>query len=483
MGLSFVCWLAPAVCAAALTGCDLAPKYHVPVVSIPVSYKEASRWTEAVPADAMPRRGWWRMFGDPTLDGLEAQIDSGNPDLAAYRANFQQARAIAAEAYAGVYPTLGVGGHITTNRQSNRRPLRGANQPNQYLDNAVDVQANYEIDLWDRVANAVKAGRAAAQASAADLESLRLSLHAQLATNYAELRGFDVQERILADAVSQYRQALQMTEARFAGKIPSGLDVARAQTQLHDAEAALIDVQSSRALLEHSIALLIGKPPAELTIPPEPQQIREAENTRRCPSTILERRPDIASAERLVQAANATIGETRDAFYPTISLNLIYGFQDTGFNLVSLPNSFWSVGPGDVHANLRRRLARCGGAGGLGRLPAHGCRLPFDRSECFRRSRGRGLQPPAPGPGGKSGRAGDRGGAPDRQHGHRALPGRCYELPRGRRRTDRRTASRAGGSRFAHAARGGLHFTRSGTRWRMDAAGSAITPPSDGSEQ
>ena len=302
----------------------------------------------AQPADAAPRGAWWRAFGDPELDALEGQVDTGNPDLAAALATFQQARALAAEAFSGVYPTLSLGGNITTNRQSARRPLRSRGQPNQYLDNSIDIQANYEIDVWDRIANAVKAGRAAAQASAADLAFARLSLHAELATDYIALRGFDAQHRVLANAVQAYQQALTLTQNRFAGKISSGIDVARAQTQLGDAQAALTDIVARRALVEHAVAVLIGKTPAELTIQPGLWALREAALPAGLPSTLLERRPDIASAERLVAAANATIGETRAAFYPALSLNILYGLQDTGFNLFSLPNDMWSVGPGLV---------------------------------------------------------------------------------------------------------------------------------------
>jgi NodT family efflux transporter outer membrane factor (OMF) lipoprotein len=315
---------------------------------VTADYKEAGIWQPAMPADGVPQGPWWQSFGDATLNRLEAQVDTGNPDLAASLASFQQARAIAAESFSGVYPTLSLGGNITTNRQSDRRPLRSQGQPNQYLDNSIDVQANYEIDFWDRIANAVKAGRAAAQASAADLAFARLSLHAELASDYVDLRGLDAQARVLESAVQAYRHALSLTQDRFAGKISSGIDVSRAQTQLDNAEAGLTGITAQRALMEHAIAVIIGRAPAELTIDPAPWDLREAAIPPGLPSTLLERRPDIASAERLVAAANATIGETRAAFYPTISLNILYGLQDTGFNLFSLSNDMWAVGPGLV---------------------------------------------------------------------------------------------------------------------------------------
>jgi NodT family efflux transporter outer membrane factor (OMF) lipoprotein len=343
---SFAGGLAGALGLLGLSGCDLAPHYHVPLTSVPVSYKEATSFQQARPADKLRRGAWWTLFHDPMLNALEAQVDGNNPTLATALAAFQRARAFAAEADAGLFPTLSVGGNISTNRQSDQRPLRGANEPNEYLSNSINVQATYEVDLWDRVANSIKAGRAAAQASAADLETTRLSLHAELAADYADLRGFDLQESVLSSAEHAYAQGLSLNEARFAGKIASGIDVARAQTQLEGARAALTDITARRALSEHAIAVLVGKMPAQLSIPVDAGTMAMPDIAPGLPSTLLERRPDVASAERQMAAANATIGVARAAFYPTLSLNLLYGVQDTGFSLFSLPNEIWSVGPG-----------------------------------------------------------------------------------------------------------------------------------------
>ncbi len=330
----------------AVSGCDLAPKYTIPLTKVPVSYKEASSFEPAHPLDAVPRGKWWSVFGDPTLNALESQVDAGNPTLAASLAELQRARAFAAEARAGLFPSLSVGGHINTDRQSARRPLRSPSQPGQYLDNAIDAQAHYEIDIWDRVANSIKAGRYAAQASAADLETVRLSLHAELASDYIEMRGLDAQARVLENADAAYRQAVQITQNRFAGKIASIIDVSRAQSQLGSAEAQLTDIQSRRALAEHAIAVLIGRQPAELSLPPAPWILALQDISPGLPSQLLERRPDVASAERQMAAANATIGVARAAFYPTLSLDMLYGLQDTGFNVFSLPDQFWALGPG-----------------------------------------------------------------------------------------------------------------------------------------
>ncbi len=335
-------------CAAQLAGCDLAPRYHVPVTSVPVSYKEASTWRVARPADTVQRGSWWHLYGDPDLDALEAKVDGANPTLAAALAAYSRARAFAAEAEAGLAPRIAVGGQINEDRQSNRRPHRGLGQPNQYLDNSVNVQANYEIDFWDQIANEIRSGRDLAQATAADLENTRLLLHVDLAGDYVALRGFDAEANVLRAAVGAYQRAVTLTENRLLGKISPALDVTRAQTQLSDAQAQLTDLLSRRALVEHAIAVLVGLPPAELSLAPEPWRIRLPNVSPGLPSTLLERRPDIASAERQVAAANATIGVTRAAFYPTISLNLIYGLEATGFNIFSLPNDFWAVGPGLV---------------------------------------------------------------------------------------------------------------------------------------
>jgi NodT family efflux transporter outer membrane factor (OMF) lipoprotein len=334
------------VVAMLLGGCDLAPRYRAPVVATPVSYAEAAPWQIAMPADTVPRGAWWQVFNDPTLNALEPRVDSANPDLQAAASIYDQARALLAEAQAGVFPQLQLAGHITTNRQSDHRPLRGGNEPNRYLDNAVDTQATYEIDIWDRVANSIKAGRAAAAASAADLESARLSLHAELATDYFTLRGLDAETQLYANTVQAYSQALTLTQNRFAGKIASGMDVSRAAAQLHDAQAQATDIAARRALVAHAIAILVGVPPAELPIPPVLIDVHVPPTGAGLPASLLQRRPDIASAERAVAAANAEIGVVRAAFYPDISINLALGTQDTGFNLYSLGNSFWSVGPG-----------------------------------------------------------------------------------------------------------------------------------------
>ncbi len=286
--------LAAGIVAAALLtslpGCDLAPKYEIPLQVVPVSYKEAELWQKAKPSDELPRSAWWEMYNDPVLNDLEGRVDSGSPNLAAALSVSNRARAISQEAVAGLFPTLSVESHINADRQSDRRPLRGRNQPNQYLDNGISARATYEIDFWDSIANTIKAGKAAAQASAADLETVRLSLHAELAGDYLQLRGLDVQAGLLRVTVGAYAKALQLVQNRLAGKIASELDVTRAQTQLSFAQAQVSDVAASRALLEHAIAVLVGVLPSELTIAPPSStrvfQWSQPDCLRRCCSAV-----------------------------------------------------------------------------------------------------------------------------------------------------------------------------------------------------
>ena len=327
-----------------LAACNLAPDYHAPLVAVPASYKEVGPWQPAQPADATARGPWWQPFADPTLDRLEQKIDGANPDLAATVARYDQARAAAVEAEAGLYPQISLGASSIANRQSSRRPLR-VGGPNQYTTNTLDAQASYEIDIWGDVRNRAAAGRALAQASAADLATVRLSLQAELASDYFTLRGLDADAKLLADTVAAFQKALDLTQTLFAGKIAPGTDVSRAQTQLETARAQVSDVAGRRALLEHAIATLEGEPASSFSIPPEEPKVRLPDLPALVPTTLLQRRPDIAEAERTVKAANAEIGVARAAFYPSLSLSLLGGFQDTRFDAPSLPLSFWSLGP------------------------------------------------------------------------------------------------------------------------------------------
>lgn len=328
-----------------LSACNLAPGYHPPLVTVPASYKEVGPWQPAEPGDGMPRGPWWERFGDATLNLLEPQLDAGNPDLAATVARYDQARALAAEAAAGLYPQINLDGSLSTNKQSKDRPLRGASQPNFFGANQLAASASYEIDFWGKLRNEASAGAALAQSSAAALATLHLSLQAELASDYMTLRGLDADAKLLADTVGAYQRAFDLTEHRFEGKIASSMDVSRAQTQLDTARAQVSDIASKRALLEHAIATLVGRPASDFSLPAEVIPFTLPEIPAGVPSTLLQRRPDIAAAERKVKAANSEIGVARAAFYPSLSLNLLGGFQSTNLTLLSVPNSFWSLGP------------------------------------------------------------------------------------------------------------------------------------------
>jgi NodT family efflux transporter outer membrane factor (OMF) lipoprotein len=332
-----------------LGGCSLAPVYKPPVVSIPTDAWKDSPWRQAQPADQLPRGAWWHMYGDSVLDALEAKIETANPNLASALARYDQATAFTAQLRSGLFPSVDAGASLTQNRQSDDRPLRGANQPNVYAANTIGVGASYDLDLWGRVRNQVAAGLAASEASAADVESVRLSLQAQLAENYIDLRGIDAQAKLLRDTVNAYRLALELTQRRHAGGIASGLDVARAETQLRSARADAADIASQRALYEHAIASLIGEPAMTFSLPVARSDLAVPVVPLGIPSALLQRRPDVAAAERRTAAANAQIGVARAAYFPDFTLGAAFGYQNTGAGgLLTAPNSFWTLGPGVI---------------------------------------------------------------------------------------------------------------------------------------
>jgi NodT family efflux transporter outer membrane factor (OMF) lipoprotein len=331
---------------ALLGGCASAPPYHVPATATPLAYKEAGPWQPAAPADTIERGDWWTLYKDPTLDQLESKVDGANPDLAAALARYDEAGAYARQARSGLFPTLSLGALGTGNRQSDHRPLRSDSQPTNYGNNTLDAEIDYELDLWGRVRSEVNAGAAGAQAAAADLASVRLSLHAQLANAYVELRDLDAQAQLLADTDKAYERALELTRNRFNEGIASGLDVARARTQVDIASAQAGHVRANRALYEHALASLIGEPASTFSIAPQVVDIALPSIPVGVPSTLLQRRPDIAAAERRAAEANAEIGVATAAFFPRIMLDALGGFQNTGgAGWLTVPNLFWTFGP------------------------------------------------------------------------------------------------------------------------------------------
>jgi NodT family efflux transporter outer membrane factor (OMF) lipoprotein len=329
-----------------LGACSLAPPLKVPEVPAADAYKELGPWTEARPADRLPRDNWWMLYDNAELDELEKRLIAGNPTLAAALANYQQAKALRDQARAGLFPTLGLNAGVTRARESAHAPLVSSTTSRYYNDNIVGGSVSYELDLWGQIRNEVRAGEADAAASAADLENARLSLIAELADDYVMLRSLDRESAILDDTVKAYDRAVILTGERHGAGIAPGLDVSQAQTQLDSARAQAAQVLAQRALTEHAIAALLGVSASTFSIAPAIVLIEQPQIPSGVPGTLLERRPDIAAAERRMMAANANIGVARAAFFPSLTLGAQGGFQSTGFsNWLSAPASYWAIGP------------------------------------------------------------------------------------------------------------------------------------------
>ena len=334
------------VAAATLGGCALAPPLKIPDVPTAAAYKEAGPWIAAQPADALPRGEWWKEYQDPELDALQTQLIAHSPDLAAALARYEQAKAYADQIRSGLFPSLALGADTERDGLSNMRPLRPADSANNYNSFTVGAQANYELDLWGRIRNEVTAARAQAQADQADLESARLSLQAQLADDYIVLRGLDQQIALLKETVNAYEKALALTQARHAGGIAAGLDVARAQTQLDTSRSLAEQTLALRAVSEHAIAALIGESASEFSIAPRLTALALPQVPAGVPSTLVQRRPDIAAAQRRIAASNANVGVARAAFFPSVTLSAALGYQSTQVgSWMTAPNAFWSIGP------------------------------------------------------------------------------------------------------------------------------------------
>lgn len=329
-----------------MAACSLAPAYQPPPTPQVTSYKEDKGWTQAQPADALPRGGWWAVFKDPVLDGLEKKVDADNPTLAEALARYEAAQGFLGVARSAEGPRLGSNGTVSRNRQSDHRPLRGSNQPDEYANDSLGVQLDWEIDLWGRVRNEVAAQKANVQASAADLASAKLSLEAELADDYVRLRGLDAEADLLDQTVADYQRTDGLIAKRHADGLSSKLDVDRSRTLLETAKAQVSDVASRRALLEHAIASLSGQTASTFSLAAQPSAVAAPNTPPAVPSELLQRRPDVAAAERRMAAANAEIGVARAAFFPVISLDGTAGYQNTGGpNLLTAPNSYWGIGP------------------------------------------------------------------------------------------------------------------------------------------
>lgn len=322
-----------------LSGCAIGPNYDRPAVETPQAFKEVSgEWAVAKPQDNLPKGQWWKVFRDPVLDGLMEQVAAANQDLRAAEARYRQARAAVKSARSGLFPTLMGSGGASRARRGEAGATSSYN---------IGVDARWEVDLWGRVRRLVEASGAAAEANAADLENVRLSLQAELATNYFQLRVTDVQRELLEGTGKAFESSRKVTQNRYDAGVAARVDVVQAEAQLKSTEAQAIDLRVTRASLEHAIAVLTGRAPSAFALEPTKFDVAVPAIPPGVPSTLLERRPDISAAERRVAAANARIGVAQAAYFPALSLTGSAGFADnTLSHLISAPNRLWSLGLG-----------------------------------------------------------------------------------------------------------------------------------------
>lgn len=339
----------------ALEGCTVGPKYVRPSVpmtpvykeEVPGSFKESDQWQPAAPRDQAGRGNWWEIFGDPELNKLEEQIASSSQNLKVAEARFREARAAIRFNRASQFPTVSTAPSASYIKNSDFSPNFASKiEQSSKGDFTLPFDLSYELDLWGRVRRGVAAAREEAQATAADYQTAKLSLEAELALDYFELRSADGQRQLLDDTVKAYADNLQLTLRRFKGGVAPKADVAQAQTQLDTTRVQDTDVTVQRAQFEHAIAILIGKPPAEFSLATTPLTYQPPRVPIGLPSELLQRRPDIAAAERRVAEANQQIGIARAAYFPTVTLGGTAGFAGSqGSNWFGWPSGFWAVGP------------------------------------------------------------------------------------------------------------------------------------------
>lgn len=341
--------LRPATClpllvSALLAGCSVGPDYVRPSVDVPAAYREAAGWKVAEPQDEQAARSaWWEFFADPLLNELVAQVAIGNQNIRAAEAQYRQAVALLDSASAARWPTLSSGvsnsrGVAASGTSTTAGSIRTTDRLN--------LSSAWEADLWGRLGRNVEANDSNAAASAADLAAARLSAQAALAASYLQLRINDAQQRLLTSTIAAFQRSWEITRNRYQAGVVSQADVAQAESQLHSTQAQATDLGIQRAQLEHAIAILLGQPPSAFSLPPQDSVPAVPALPASLPASLLERRPDVAAAERRVAAANAQIGVAQAAFFPSLSLSAGGGYQNNSFtNLVSAPNRFWSFGP------------------------------------------------------------------------------------------------------------------------------------------
>jgi NodT family efflux transporter outer membrane factor (OMF) lipoprotein len=341
---------------AALAGCAIGPNYHRPSAPVPQRFKEAQGWKPAEPKEAASGTDWWSVYGDAVLDGLEKQIDISNQTLKASEASWREAEAVVSQAKALLFPTVGVSGTATRSRAlgttiggtptTSGGTTTGVPSSSRPFNNfAATANASWAIDIWGKIRRTIESDVASAQASEADLAAARLSAQGTLATDYVELRVSDEMKQLLDQTVEAYQRSLQITQNQYKAGIVAKADVITAETQLEGAQSQQISVGVMRSQLEHAIAVLVGKPPADFAITPATFGTTVPVAPTGVPSSLLERRPDVAAAERTMASANAQIGVAVAAYFPDLTLNGSYGYTNSVISgLIRTPNNVWSFG-------------------------------------------------------------------------------------------------------------------------------------------
>ncbi|MBA4724659.1 MAG: efflux transporter outer membrane subunit [Pseudomonas sp.] len=340
--------IAAAVLALSLSACTLGPDYQRPELPVAAEFKQAEGWKAAAPADVLARGEWWRLYGDAELDALVGRLNVDNQNLAAAEAQFRQARALVRGARSQLFPILSGSAGVTRSAQGSGSSDTSGGSFGSGVSESYEagLSASWEVDIWGRLRRNLEANRASMQASAADLAAVRLSLQAELVQTYLQLRVIDEHQRLLDQTVAAYARSLRLTENQYRAGIVPKSDVTQAQTQLKSTQAQAIDLRWQRAQMEHAIAVLIGVAPSELDIAVREDIPALPGVPLAVPSQLLERRPDIAAAERQVMAANANIGVAEAAWYPDLTLSASGGYRNSSFSdLFSVPNRFWSLGP------------------------------------------------------------------------------------------------------------------------------------------
>jgi NodT family efflux transporter outer membrane factor (OMF) lipoprotein len=336
------------LCVALLSACAVGPDYQKPEMATPAQFKAAEGWTQAAPSDAIARGAWWEIYGDAQLNGLVEKLNSSNQTVAQYEAQYRQAKALVRSSRGAFFPTLDLSAGKTRSSQGTGSSSSSLSSSSSGIRDTYNTQlgVSWEADIWGKLRRGLEADTASAQASLADLAAMQLSLQSELVQNYLQLRVIDEQKRLLEATVEAYQRSLTLTQNQYRAGISGRDSVAQAQTQLKSTQADLIDLVWQRAQFENAIAVLMGQAPADFnlaattSIPALPAIPLEL------PSQLLERRPDIAAAERSVMAANANIGIAKAAYYPDLTLSMSGGYSSSTFsNWISLPNRFWSVGP------------------------------------------------------------------------------------------------------------------------------------------